>query len=196
MSVLSFLATLIPSTRKLQMLRAAHDVYVTIVAQARQPFLYIDGGIEDDVDGRFDSIVLHVALMVHRLDVDEAGKTEAEALAHELIGVFNDDMDRNLREMGVGDLSVGKHVKKMAQAFFGRFNAYREALKTRDTVALNDAIHRNVYRGRDVDAAQIEALGEYAMAYRDFLDTQETQRLAAGKLDMFDYAFTSKGETS
>jgi len=192
MSVLSFLASLIPARGKLQMLRVAHQVYVTIVAQARQPFLYTEAGIEDDVDGRFDSIVLHVALMVHRLDMDESDHAnKAEALAHELVGVFNDDMDRNLREMGVGDLSGGKHVKKMEQACVGRVNVYREALKTRDAAELNDAIHRNVFRGRDVGAPQIEALGSYAMAYRDFLDTQDTQRLVHGKLDIFDYAFPS-----
>lgn len=99
-------------------------LYAAIVAQARSESFYRDCGVPDTVDGRFDLIVLHTYIVLDRLRAEgEAGRK----LSQQLFDTLFDDMDRSLREMGVGDLSVGKHVKRMASGFYGRMKAYDEA---------------------------------------------------------------------
>jgi cytochrome b pre-mRNA-processing protein 3 len=113
----------------------ARRLYGAIVAAARQERFYADWGVPDTLDGRFDMICLHMYLALSTL----RGK---EQLRQKLTDDFFADMDRSLREMGVGDLSVGKKVRKMAEAFYGRITAY-EAAKD-DPVELEKAIERNV----------------------------------------------------
>ncbi len=119
----------------------AETVYAAIVAAARQPRFYAEWGVPDTVDGRFDMIVLHIYLVLQRL------KTETPELCQQLTDLFFDDMDRSLREMGVGDLSVGKKVRRMAEAFHGRLNAYASAAEQGDQ-SLIEALQRNVYGGQ------------------------------------------------
>jgi cytochrome b pre-mRNA-processing protein 3 len=97
---------------------AAQVLYEAIVAAARHPVPYADWGVRDTVDGRFDMIALHAFLVLDRL------KGSAEAFRQELVDELFRDMDRSLREMGVGDISVGKKVRKMAEVFYGRVAAY------------------------------------------------------------------------
>ncbi len=119
----------------------AETLYAAIVAAARQPRFYAEWGVPDTVDGRFDMIVLHIYLVLQRL------KTETPELCQRLTDLFFDDMDRSLREMGVGDLSVGKKVRRMAEAFHGRLNAYAAAAEQGDQ-SLIEALQRNVYGGQ------------------------------------------------
>ena len=95
---------------------AARRLYMVAVRQARDPILYTACGVADTLDGRFDLIVLHVVPLMRRLrQCDEGGRQLSQAL----FDVMFDDMDQSLREMGVGDLRVGKRVKQMARAFYG-----------------------------------------------------------------------------
>jgi cytochrome b pre-mRNA-processing protein 3 len=124
---------------------AARPAYEAIVAAARHPVFYAAWGVPDTVDGRFDMIALHCFLVMNRLGA-EGPKTGdfVQALVDE---VFR-DMDRSLREMGVGDLSVGKKVRKMAEVFYGRVDAYQKALNKPETgrqAALEEVIARNVF---------------------------------------------------
>ena len=116
----------------------AEALYGAIVAAARQPGFYSDWTVPDTVDGRFEMMVLHVYLVLERL------KPEPEPIRQALTDLFFTDMDRTLREMGVGDLGVGKKVRKMAEAFFGRVAAYAEST---DVESLSIALARNVYAG-------------------------------------------------
>jgi cytochrome b pre-mRNA-processing protein 3 len=115
----------------------AESLYGEIVAAARQADFYNTLGVPDTVDGRFDMIVLHMYLVLNRLKGDSLA-----AIRQDLTDVFFKDMDRSLREMGAGDLSVGKKVRKMAEAFFGRIKAYEEAS---DENKMTSAIARNVF---------------------------------------------------
>jgi cytochrome b pre-mRNA-processing protein 3 len=130
---------------------SAAALYAAIVAAARQPKFYADWGVPDTVDGRFDMIVLHLYLVLQRL------KVEAPELSQTLSETFFSDMDRSLREMGVGDLSVGKKVRKMAEAFSGRLKAYAAAAEQGE-LNLVESLQRNVYAGENsphaVDLAQ------------------------------------------
>ena len=115
-------------------------VYDAIVASARQTKFYADMGVPDTLDGRFDMIVLHMFLVLERM------KGEDEKFRQNLTDYFFMDMDRSLRESGVGDLTVGKKVRKMAEAFYGRINAYQNASEQGEAQWV-EALERNVYGG-------------------------------------------------
>jgi hypothetical protein len=108
---------------------------------ARDPWLYLSLGVPDTLDGRFDLIALHAFLLVHRLQ-DEAAP--GPDLAQAVFDAMFRDMDNNLREIGVSDLTVGKRVRAMWEAFHGRAKAYAAALEATDRLALETALARNV----------------------------------------------------
>lgn len=124
--------------------RAGFELYGAAVAAARNPWFFGPLGIPDTLDGRFDVVGLHVALLIRRLrnDPDPRGAALAQAVFDAMFA----DMDLNLREMGVGDLTVGKRVKRMWEAFHGRCRAYEAALDDGDGTTLATALDRNVWR--------------------------------------------------
>ncbi len=122
--------------------RLAAELYALAVAAARRPALYRDLGVPDTLDGRFDMVAVQVFLLLDRLK-DEAS---ARRLSRLIAESFFSDMDRSLREMGVGDTGVPRRVKLMAQAYFGRIAAYGSAFPAGDA-AVQAALLRNVYRG-------------------------------------------------
>ncbi len=125
--------------------REGHDLYIAAVTAARRPVFYAAIGVPDTLDGRFDCIGLHVFLVIRQLwQAQPPGPALAQAVFDAMFG----DMDRSLREIGVGDLSVPKRNKRMWEAFHGRALAYGEALDAGDMATLEAAIARNVWRGR------------------------------------------------
>ena len=133
--------------------RAAHDLYTAIIEQSRQPVFYTQAAVPDSLDGRFDLIVLHAFLVMRRLNRIPADQmTAARALSQALFDLMFDDMDQNLRELGAGDMSVGKKVKHMARAFYGRVAAYEDGLNGDDGV-LGSALLRNLYGTVDAEPA-------------------------------------------
>lgn len=157
--------------------RAGFRLYAAAVAAAREPDLYRALGVADTLDGRFDLVCLHAILLVRRL------QREAEpgpALAQAVFDAMFSDMDINLREMGVSDLSVGRRVRAMWEAFHGRAHAYDAALAAGDTTALEDALVRNVWRGAAPPAGCAAALARRVTAQAAFLDGQDFSALAAG----------------
>ncbi len=116
-------------------------LYGAIVAQARLPAFYAEAGVPDTVEGRFDMIVLHLALFLRRLR-HESGKLPPVGQA--VFDKFCTDMDHNLREMGVGEMVVPRRMRGFGEAFYGRAAAYDQALDADDMVALEAAIARNL----------------------------------------------------
>jgi cytochrome b pre-mRNA-processing protein 3 len=158
--------------------RTGYALYSAAVAAARDPFLYRTIGVSDTPDGRFDLICLHVFLVVRRLTgLSPPGPVLAQAVFD---AMFN-DMDVNLRESGVGDLSVGRKVRAMWEAFNGRTAAYRGALETDDAAALESALRRNVWRG--APAAMAGELARITLAQDAHLRQQPLSRLANGAID-------------
>jgi cytochrome b pre-mRNA-processing protein 3 len=155
--------------------RAAYQLYGSAVAAARDPYLYETLGVPDTLDGRFDAICLHVYVLIRRLTEAERGGAE---MAQAVFDAMFHDMDINLREMGVGDMSVGKRNRKMWEAFHGRSAAYASVWD--DTVALADAIGRNVWRGVEPPAGSAEALGRVAWKQLGCLQEQGMEGLMAG----------------
>ena len=134
---------------------AAKQLHQTIVAQARQPGFYTALGVPDTLDGRFELIALHGFLVMHRLKADPAGI----GLARDVAETIFDDLDASLREMGAGDLGVGKRVKKMGEAFYGRVAAYDAGLATGGD--LEDALRRNLFGTVQPSAEMLAAAGAY-----------------------------------
>ena len=164
---------------------AARRLYTAAVRQARQPILYTEGGVADTLDGRFDLIVLHVVPMMRRLrQCDEAGRQMSQAL----FDVMFDDMDQSLREMGVGDLRVGKRVKQMARAFYGRAKAYDQAYDQAPGAerrrAIAEALERNVFNNAPPPAARVQAMAGYVETLLDALDHHSPAALLGGEIGL------------
>ena len=164
---------------------AARRLYTAAVRQARQPILYTEGGVADTLDGRFDLIVLHVVPLMRRLrQCDEAGRKLSQAL----FDVMFDDMDQSLREMGVGDLRVGKRVKQMARAFYGRAKAYDEAFDQTPGAerrrAITEALERNVFNNAPPPADRVHAMADYVETLLDALDCQSVDALLGGEVGL------------
>ncbi|MEM8986408.1 MAG: ubiquinol-cytochrome C chaperone family protein [Pseudomonadota bacterium] len=161
-----------PSPQK----QAAEALFDTIVAQARRPELYADFDAPDTLDGRFDVLALHAYLVIARLK----GEAEAEITAQHLFDALFKDMDDNLRELGVGDLTVPKKIKVMAEAFYGRVAAYDDALKAEGDEALAAALQKNVYANAEGVEDAAAAMAAYVRSQAVFLAAQPTARLLNG----------------
>src|SRR5437764_666044 len=137
-------------------------IYGMIVTQAREPMFYRDLGVPDTVNGRFDLLLLHLWLLLRRLRTIQ-GTTQqgATELSQALFDRFCEDMDDNLREMGIGDQTVPKRMRAFGEAFYGRVQAYDQAMDGGGE-ALASAICKNILNGAGIDQAQ--RLAAYARA--------------------------------
>lgn len=157
-------------------------LYSAAVVQARRPELYLDYAVPDSIDGRFDMIALHVFLLLRRLRAEGGA---ALPLSQALADLMFDDMDQSLREMGVGDMGVGKRVRRMAEAFYGRAAAYDAALG-QGPEDLESALARNVYRGATPETARLSGLARYVRQQIAALDGQPYAALASGRVSFAD----------
>jgi len=156
-------------------------LYGMIVAQARFPAFYSDYAVADTVNGRFELIVLHLVLVLERL----AREPALAGLGQGLFDRFCQDMDHNLREMGVGDLKVPKEMRRMGEAFYGRAQAYRGALAAAGNGPLVQALERNIYDGSAGAAPRLAAYMREAVRE---LAAQDAAGLAAGAIRLPDPA--------
>src|SRR4029077_17345854 len=157
---------------------AAARAYGRVVEHARQPGFFIDGGVPDTVDGRFELICLHAFLYLHRLKRE---RQRAAPLGPRFFDTMFADFDRSLREMGTGDLSVGREVKRMAEAFYGRVAAYEEGLAGDDSV-LQPALARNLYGTAAPAPARLQAMAGYVRREAAGLSREDAAELLAGRL--------------
>lgn len=156
---------------------AIHAAYRRIVERARMPVFYTEWGIPDTLDGRYELLALHAFLVLNRLKRDR-GATEAFAQA--LFDTMFADLDRALREMGVGDLGVGRRVKEMATGFYGRIVAYEKGLA--DAAALGAALRRNLYGTSEPSPAQLALMAEYVLRQVASLAAEPVAALLAGEV--------------
>jgi cytochrome b pre-mRNA-processing protein 3 len=146
-----------------------------IVAAARHPMLFTEYGIEDSVDGRFEVLALHAALVLRRVNSMPPPGSE---MAQDLADAIFRSLDAGLRERGVGDLSVPRHMKMFAAAFLGRAAAYDQALKG-NTQELPAALLRNVYAGH----GDPDRLTRYVQAAVEALDKATFDDFLAAKIN-------------
>jgi cytochrome b pre-mRNA-processing protein 3 len=156
-------------------------LYGAIVAQARLPRFYRDYGVADTVDGRFDLIIAHLALLLRRLDADgEAGRD----LGQKVFDLFCQDMDRNLREIGIGDLKIPDEMRRIGAAFYGRAKAYNLALADPNGAALTEVVSRNLYGSAPGAgaAAGLPRAAAYLREAAESLAIQDTAAIMRGEL--------------
>jgi cytochrome b pre-mRNA-processing protein 3 len=163
-------------------------LYGAIVAQARSPIFYLQYEVSDSVEGRFELIVLHLLLVLRRLDAEEAAASSrrsapspSSAVGQLLFDVFCRDLDDNLREMGVGDLAVPRRMRQFGEAFYGRQAAYGAALGAADLQELEKALARNIL-GEVAGGKKAVALARYVRAAAAQLATQPEDALIAGRV--------------
>lgn len=160
--------------------KTAHILYRIIVEQARHPTFYRNLGIADNFDGRFDMISLHMILVIRRMKKD-VGQTRK--LSQALFDYMFNDMDLNMRELGIGDMGVLTRVKKMAQAFYGRLESYDLGLAQDEDTQLSAAIKRNVYRENETSEENVAAIVAYVRRESARLEATDVKDLLAGKLE-------------
>jgi len=153
-------------------------LYGMIVAQARSPALYQSFRVPDTVNGRLEMILLHVVLLLRRLDAEPEPVPDSSVrpLGQGIFDLFCQDMDANLREMGVGDLAVPRTMRRIGEAFYGRQAAYMSALAADGSLALVEVLTRNVFDGR----AGAEKLAAYVRAAVRALAARDMTELRAG----------------
>jgi cytochrome b pre-mRNA-processing protein 3 len=151
-------------------------LYGMIVAQARMPAFYRVYGVPDTVDGRFELILLHLFLLLRRLDRDAQGRDTGQ----HVFDLFCQDMDQNLREMGVGDLKVPKEMRRIGEAYYGRAKAYEAALTSGDPEDLRAVVVRNVFGAEKVEHGGDVALSAYVADAASRLAGQDIAALNRG----------------
>jgi cytochrome b pre-mRNA-processing protein 3 len=157
-------------------------LYGAIVAQARLPCFYQDYAVSDTVNGRFDLIVLHLALVLDRMAADPA----LRELGQSLFDRFCQDMDHNLREMGTSDIKVPKEMRRLGEAYYGRAQAYGAALAAPGEAVLAQALTRNIYNGKPGNPDAPVRLAAYMRQTVRQMARQDAARIAVGHLSFPD----------
>jgi cytochrome b pre-mRNA-processing protein 3 len=154
-------------------------LYAAVVAEARQPHWYLQAGVPDTLDGRFDMVALVLSLLLLRLEADMTGPDHPAAqLNADVTDRFITDMDGCLRQDGVADAAVSKHLGNMMAALGGRLGAYRTA--GADDAALAEALVRNVWRGAAPAPAALAAAVAACRQVQARLAAMPYARIAAG----------------
>ena len=157
----------------------AEPAWRAIVAEARTPDWYLAGAVPDSIDGRFDMVALVASLVLVRAEALESDSQFQVALVER----FVDDMDGSVRELGVGDMVVSKHIGRMTGALGGRLGAYRSALaEDAPEEALGDALLRNLYRGAHPGEAALAWAQARVRRLHGLLQTRTLADLEAGNL--------------
>lgn len=153
----------------------ALPLYNAVVARARMPHWYLDGQVPDTVDGRFDMIAAILGFVVLRLEQEQQGAAVSAVLTER----FVDDMDGQLRQIGIGDVVVGKHIGKMMGMLGGRLGAYRDGLAGD---GIDAALVRNLYRGEAPAPAALAHVRDTLIAFQGALAATPIAGLAEGHL--------------
>jgi cytochrome b pre-mRNA-processing protein 3 len=171
---MSFLDRIFGDRRERESLQPLYD---RIVSLARDPFWYREGQVPDTMDGRFDMVSSILALVLLRLQRDGQGARRSEVLLTE---VFVDDMDGTVRQLGIGDQVVGKHIGKMMSALGGRLGAYRDAAG--DEAAFVEAVRRNIFRDEPPSDDALRAVSARLAAFAAALEPVALADVLAGRL--------------
>lgn len=167
--------------RKKSIKVAARALYDQLSAASRDPSLYGLGRVADSPDGRFELLAFHSAILFARLT--KRGE-QAEETSQEIFDIMFSAMDHALRELGVGDISVGKRIRKLAESFYGRMAVYHEALLqgAQGKDALTAAIATHILESTDATHLFANSLAQRGIAWSSNLAQQPDEDLLAGNL--------------
>lgn len=153
----------------------AGTLYAAVVARGRAPHWYVDGGVPDTINGRFDMIAAILSLVLIRLEAESGSNNIGVALTE----CFIADMDGQLREAGVGDVGLGKQVGNMVSMLGGRLTAYRAGLGAGD---LGPALVRNLYRGAEPTSSAMAHVSVQLTQFAQLLATLSIEAMLGGQL--------------
>lgn len=154
------------------------DLYSQIFEQSRHASFYTEYGVPDTVDGRFDMLLMHIYMVMQRL-VGQKGASKK--MAQGLFDMTFADMDQSLRQQGVGDMGVPKHMRRMMKAFNGRMYAYRQAMKDG---TMEQAVERNIFGTIETPAKQnVDSLTHYMQTNIDHVNAQDLEEILQGHVD-------------
>jgi len=156
----------------------ARKAYERIVAAARRPEFFLVLGVPDTLDGRFEVLALHAFLALNRLKAERPSSAD---FAQQLFDTMFADLDRGLREMGASDLGVGRHVKQMAKAFYGRIVAYEHGLAGSEA-DLAEALRRNLFGTVTPSSEALAEMTRYVQLQARALAGQTRESLLAGDI--------------
>jgi len=151
--------------------------YATLSSTARIPDFYARLDVPDTVMGRFEMLSAVMILFFRRT---RSSETSGQEIAQEIVDAFFQDIDYSIRELGIGDNSVPKRMKKLAGMFYGRLESYAAAMDADDRAALAVALKRNIYPGRGDDAPSMEGLADWMMAAERHLNGISETEIATG----------------
>jgi cytochrome b pre-mRNA-processing protein 3 len=154
--------------------------YALLTAAARQPDFYLDMHVPDTVMGRFEMLTVVMILYFRR--TAHSGVSGQE-IAQEIIDAFFEDIDHSIRELGIGDVSVPKKVKRFARMYYGRLESYAAALDADDTDALAEALRRNI-RPEEPEAPQMQSLAHYMIKAEQDMKTLDEEIVASGNVQL------------
>lgn len=154
-------------------------VYEAIVQAGREPILYADFGVPDTALGRFESLSAHMIVFLHRTRKTEPG---VEAMAQDVLDEFFKDVDHSIRELGIGDSSVPKRMKKLGKMFYGRMGPYWESLDNSDADAFSAALVRNIAPENPQSMNGLD-FAKHLMAWRASLGLISNDALLAGNMN-------------
>jgi cytochrome b pre-mRNA-processing protein 3 len=164
--------------------RVAPAVYTTVVGAARAPVLYSVFGVADTIEGRYEMIALHAILLLRRLRRGTPAELRPQSkLAQAVVDYMAADLDRSMRELGVGDLSVSRQMKHLGEGLYGRAEKYDAALDRGDAEALARALLRNVYDDDNPGAGILTQFAAYVAHQDRHLAAQAADAILAGQVD-------------
>jgi cytochrome b pre-mRNA-processing protein 3 len=155
---------------------AAGGLFDRLVAQARARVFYERLGVPDTVDGRFDMVALHAFVIFQRL---RGQGDRAAGLSQALYDRLIQDFEASLRQLGAGDVGVGKRIRVMTEALQGRIKAYEAALSG-GPLDLEGALRRNLYGTTDPDMEAVRAMANYLRQGKELADRQPIDRIQRG----------------
>jgi cytochrome b pre-mRNA-processing protein 3 len=157
-------------------------LYCDLVNLARTPAFYRDLGVPDTPEGRFEMVGLHVALVIRRL---RAAGPPADGFAQDLFELMFADLDESLRQIGIGDLAVGRQIKRLAGQFYARLEALDQAFGAESRQALRAMLEVNAYHGGAAPSAdQLSALADYVVAAEQTLRSRPAASLLGDRVHL------------
>ncbi len=168
-------------SRSKKLNNAAHQLFLKVIEQSRDDSFYKNYKVEDSLDGRFDLMTMHMSIILNKLE-QHSEINDAKLVRRSLQEIMFDNLDLSLREIGVGDLGVGKKIKVMAEAFYGRVAVYQALFKSNNHRDLSEALKRNLYRGRDIEEGVLSEMVNYVFLQWESVNGQSIMDIIKGNI--------------
>lgn len=157
---------------------APQHIYGGVMTHARTPAFYLDFAVPDTVMGRFDMLSLHIYLLARKLR--EEGSEIAQGLSQEVFDLYVYDVERALRELGIGDTSVPKKKKKMIRSFYGQIDDFDAALNNKNEGLIQDKVATRYLA--EIENAKPDLLANYMLKTDKHLENQEIKEIVSGNV--------------